>query len=179
MSEISAMKLGLRILNISTGVIFIALALVVLIDDNLATRIALTILGASLFLLGGTRIVVGIYLKEEEKLVRIIKIVFGSILIPISLVIMIYQQIATELLVILFASALVGNGILRIIVVLIEKPLPEWYKILSSIVGLLTIIIGIIAAIFTQYGVYTLVFLLSIILILNGIVRIMYAYVKR
>jgi uncharacterized membrane protein HdeD (DUF308 family) len=114
------------------------------------------------------------YYKEEEKPTRVLKVSFGSIFVVIGIIILSAPSLGVDLLIILLASALIANGIIRIIISIIEKNTPDWFRILLGLIGSITIFLGIIALIFTKHGYFTLIILISIIFILNGIARIMY-----
>lgn len=178
MAEVKVMKKGLKILNRSAGVILIVLACVTIINQQLATLVALIILGVSLLLLGITIIFVGYYFKEEVKSLRILKIAFGILLMSLAIIVIAFHSLGIEIIIILLASAMIANGILRIIIAIVEKNLPNWYIVLITLVGIITIFFGILTLIFSKYGTFTLIILLSIIFIFDGLTRIMYSMIN-
>ncbi len=178
MAEVKVMKKGLKILNRSAGAILIVLAFITIINHQFATLFAVIILSVSLLVLGATIIFVGFYFKEEAKHSRILKIVFGILSTSLAIIVISLQSLGIDIVIILLASAMIANGILRIIIAIVEKNLPIWYKVLTTLVGIITIFFGIVTLIFAQYGTYPLIILLSIIFILDGLTRIMYSMIN-
>lgn len=178
MAEVKVMKKGMKILNRSAGAIIIVLGLVTIVNRQLATLFALIILGVSLLLLGVTQIFVGFYIKEEVKHLRILKIAFGILLISLAIIVIAIHSLGVGVFIILLASAMLANGILRIIIAIVEKNLPNWYVVLSTLVAVITIFFGILTLIFAKYGAFTLIILLSIIFIFDGLTRIMYSMIN-
>ena len=174
MSITKRMLSTIKITNILVGIVFLVLACVAIINIELATYSILIIFGVSLIILGLVRIFVGLYYKEEEKTTRILKVSFGSIFIIIGIIILSVPSLGVDLLIILLASALIANGLIRVIISIIEKNTPNWFRILFGLIGSITIFLGVITLIFTKYGYFTLIILISIIFIMNGIARIMY-----
>jgi len=127
MSLTKRMLTTIKITNILAGVIFIVLACIALVNINLATYSILIIFSVSLIILGLVRIFIGMYYKEEEKPTRILKVSFGIIFVIIGIIILSLPSLGVDLLIILLASALIANGVIRIIISVIEKKegLPE------------------------------------------------------
>lgn len=93
---------------------------------------------------------------------------------PIGIIVIAYPALGIDILIILLASALIANGVLRITVAGSQDKLQGWFRILLIIIGLITIFLGIVVLVFTGYGLVTLVLLSAVSFIFNGIARIMY-----
>ncbi|NPD88803.1 MAG: hypothetical protein HGN29_08755 [Asgard group archaeon] len=174
MSSTKKLSFWMRLFNIIAGVIFLILAFIVIIDFGFATLTLLTLLSISLLILGLSRIGDGIFNKTQSWFIRILKIVVGTLMLPIGIIVIAYPSLGVDILIILLASALITNGVLRIMVAGTEDKLPGWFRVLLIIVGLITIFLGIVVIVFTSYGFITLILLLSLTFIFNGIARIMY-----
>ena len=165
----------LSVLNVSTGIIFIVLATVSMLDTALLTSVVIILFGVSLLVLGITRLLIGIYWAMQTPLGKKLRIITGSIVISIALVVIISAYFLNEtILLILLASALILNGALRVTIGIINKQLPTWFRILLAIVGLTTIAFAIVTIIYAKYGYFTVIILLALIFIFSGFTRIMF-----
>lgn len=168
----------MTILNIFVGLVFLILALVVIIDQSLATLSVLIILGIALLFVGIIRILVGLYFPEQTRTTKLLRIITGIIIIPVALTIIITANFFDEVvLIVLMTSALALNGLIRIIIGIREKSFPMWFRFLLVAVGLITLALAIVNFVYASYGYFTLIIILSVIFLIGGITRIVYGYV--
>ena len=165
----------LKALNVAVGTIFIVLAIVVMLDTALLSNAIILIFGVTLFILGLTRLLIGVYWKLQTPLGKKLRIVTGSIIIAVSIAVMVSAYlISNPILYILLASALILNGLTRIAVAIVNKDFPNWFRIILIIVGLITIAFAIVTIIYAQYGYFTIILLLALIFIFSGFTRILF-----
>ena len=165
----------LKSLNIAVGTIFVVLATVAVIDSALVANAILVIFGVSLLILGIARLTIGIYWEEQTPLGKKLRIFTGSIIIPLAITIIATAYIiSSTILLILLAAALILNGIVRIIIAIINKDFPNWFRISFIVIGLITIAFSIVTIIYAHYGYFTIIILLSLIFIFSGFARIMF-----
>jgi len=103
---------------------------------------------------------------------RILGIIFGLIAIVLSIVVLAYPELAILTLIFILSTALLIIGIARVVIGGFSKVFPSWLRGLLLGVGLLTIILSFVVFISPAFGFLTLVFILSIVFLLNGIARI-------
>ncbi len=171
MSEMKAPR-WLRALDIIFGLIAIVLSIVVLVYPRLAILTLIFILSVVLLVSGIARILAGIFEKSLSDGLRAVNVGAGLLAFVLAVVALLYPQLATQVLIYLLSFALLLNGIARVVVGGFGDALPGWLRGLLMIVGLLTIIVSVVVFLYPALGFLTLVFLLSIAFMLNGIARI-------
>ena len=72
----------------------------------------------------------------------------------------------------LLSFALLIHGIARVVIGGFANVFPRWLRGLLVVVGLLTIVLSVIVFISSALGFLTLIFILSISFLLNGLARI-------
>ncbi len=177
MSSSKKLSLWLRIFNIAFGIISIILAFLVITDFGLALVTLLFILASVMILVGITRIVNGIFDKNQSLFPRILKIGLGVLMLPLSIVVIAYPGLGENIMIILLAGALIANGATRIIVGGYEEKLPSWFRVLLILIGVITVFLGSVTIIYTGFGLFTLIVLLALTFIINGVARIMFGLV--
>lgn len=176
MPESKIMFSWMNALNIIAGCSFITISVITLIDFNLAAVTILILFGITLLIVGLVRIIIGYYNKKQTKTIRILKLITGIAIVVISIVeLSMVRTLGIDVLAILIASAMILNGIIRVIMGIINKEVKLWLKIVFIIIGLTTIFFGVLVFFFYQYGFFTIVVLLALIFIFSGFTRIMYA----
>ena len=164
----------LRIFNIVFGIISILLSFIVITDLGIGLSALIFILASVILGLGITRIINGIFNENQTKLIRILKIVLGVFMLPLSIVVMSIPDLGLNIIIFLLAGALIANGLIRIIAGGYEDKHPSWFRILMILIGAITVLLGVITIIKTDFSLFTLLILLAVTLIINGIARIMY-----
>jgi uncharacterized membrane protein HdeD (DUF308 family) len=172
----------LKTSNLLFGLAIIILSIVVMILSilNIILLILVAILSIALFVSGIVRIINASSIEIIENEVATYKFVTGLLAIILAIVIFFSTitepNVAIELLILIFAFALILTGIVRFAVGLSTKGYPMWFRVLLVIVGISTIILSIAIFIlpfllpFLDYII--LIFLLSISLLINGIAKL-------
>lgn len=171
MSEIKAPS-WLRALDIVFGFIAIILSIVVVVFSELTILTLILLLSIILLVIGIARIFGGIFAKYLSDGLRAINVGAGILALVLAFVALLYPQLATQVLIYLLSLALLIHGIARVLIGGFAKVLPSWLRGLLVVVGLLTIVLAVVFFISPAFGFLTLIFLLSIAFILNGIGRI-------
>ncbi len=162
----------LRTLDIVFGSIAIILSIVVLAYPELAVLTLIFILSLALSVLGIARVIIGIFAKYLSDGLRAINLGAGILALILAVVALLYPQLATQMLIYLLSFALMLNGIARVVIGGFAKVFPSWLRGLLVVIGLLTIVLSVVVVISPAFGFLTLVFMLSIAFLLNGIARI-------
>ena len=163
----------LRALDIVFGLIAIILSLVVLAYQELAILTLIFILSIALLIIGIGRVIIGISAKYLSDGLRALNVGTGILALVIAIVALLYPELATQMLIYLLSFALLINGIARLVISGFAKAFPSWLRGLLAVVGLLTIVLSVVVFISPALGELTLIFLLSINFLLNGIARIL------
>ncbi|MFX0188567.1 MAG: DUF308 domain-containing protein [Candidatus Hodarchaeota archaeon] len=172
----------LKTSNLLFGLAIIILSIVVMILSiiNIILLILIAILSIALFVSGIVRIINASSIEIIENEVATYKFVTGLLAIILAIIIFFSTitepNVAIELLILIFAFALILTGIVRFAVGLSTKGYPMWFRVFLVIVGISTIILSIVIFIlpfllpFLDYII--LIFLLSISLLINGIAKL-------
>ena len=162
----------LRALDILFGLIAIILAVVVLAYQELAILTLIFVLSIALLIIGIARVIIGLSAKYLSDGLRALNVGTGILAFVLAIVALFYPELATQMLIYLLSFALLVIGIARLVIGGFAKVLPSWLRGLLVAVGLLTIVLSVVVFISPTMGEVTLVFLLSISFLLNGIARI-------
>lgn len=163
----------LRALDIVFGLIAIILAVVVLAYQELAILTLIFILSIALLILGIARVIIGISAKYLSDGLRALNVGTGILALVIAIVALLYPELATQMLIYLLSFALLINGIVRLVISGFAKAFPSWLRGLLAVVGLLVIVLSVVVFVSPAMGELTLILLLSINFLLNGIARIL------
>ena len=171
MSEMEAPG-WLRALDIVFGLIAVILSIVVLVYQELAILTLIFVLSIALLIIGIARVFGGIFAKYLSDGLRAVHVGTGILALVIAIVALLYTELATQMLIYLLSFALLIHGIARIVIGGFCKVFPGWLRGLLVSVGLLTIVLSVVVFVSPAYGFLTLVFLLSIAFLSNGIARV-------
>jgi len=163
----------LRALDIVFGLIAIILSLVVLAYQELAILTLIFILSIALLIIGIGRVIIGISAKYLSDGLRALNVGTGILALVIAIVALLYPELATQMLIYLLSFALLINGIARLVISGFAKAFPSWLRGLLAVVGLLVIVLSVVVFVSPAMGELTLILLLSINFLLNGIARIL------
>ena len=162
----------LRALDVILGLIAVALSIAVLMYPELAILTLIFTLSVALLVIGIARVIIGIFAKYLSDELRALNLGAGILALALAIVAIFYPQLATQMLIYLLSFALMFNGIVRVMIGGFAKVFPNWLRGLLVVVGMLTIVLSVVVVISPAFGFLTLVFLLSIAFLLNGMVRI-------
>lgn len=163
----------LRLLNVLFGISQIILAGYVLAYPTGAEEFLYLLLGIILILIGLARIVNAFFEEKANGFVRIYNLVLGIILL-ISGVLMFIPPFGEEIALYILIVVLLLTGIARLLAGPLKSFLPFWYRLLTSIIGIASIVISLVVIIegttdSTDVDNYLLIF---VAILLNGIARL-------
>lgn len=160
-----------RALRIITGLIAIAASVVVLSFPGLAVFTLLFFLSFALLSLGIARIAHSVAAKWWSKGHRALHAVAGVIAVILGVVVLAFPLLGIGTLVFLLAFGLLAYGIVSLVIggSAIASVLPKWVRALLVIVGALSVIFSLVVIVFPTIGVVTLVAMLSVSFLVNGI----------
>ena len=162
----------LRALAVILGLVAVLLSSVVLIFPDLAVLTLILVLSFALLVIGIARICVGIFAKYLSDGIRAFNGIVGLLTIMLGIVVMAIPGIGTAMLITLLAIGILFNGIARVVIGGVAKVFPNWLRGALIVVGLLVIVFSAAVLIFPKLAVLTLVFLVAISFLLNGLARI-------
>ncbi|TFH09089.1 MAG: hypothetical protein E4H14_05120 [Candidatus Thorarchaeota archaeon] len=159
-------------LDDATGFIVIIVALAAILESSFSYIFALEILSFGLLVTGIAWIVWGMYLIRANRNARIFILLSGTIITALALVDFVFYSLPPEFLILFPAFGLVLIGISRIVLGIILGDVPLWIQMLQFLAGVLTLNLAAFVFIFTNAGFIPILALLVILLIANGLVRI-------
>jgi len=112
------------------------------------------------------------YEEKQPRWLYFLDIVFGSINIILSILVIIYLGLGVSILVFILSWALFVMGCNTIVVGIFTKDLKNRLKIANIIGGIVILTIGVIAISYSGLGNTILIYLISLGLIINGLMRV-------
>ena len=109
---------------------------------------------------------------KAPKWLRAFDVIFGLIAVLLSFVVLAYQELAILSLILVLSIALLIIGISRILTGVFAKYLSEGIRTLNFGTGLVAIVLALIALLYTNFTAQVLIFLLALVLLLNGVIRV-------
>lgn len=103
---------------------------------------------------------------------RAFDIIFGLIAVILSVVVLAYQELAILTLIFILSIVLLVTGIARIFTGIFAKYLSDGVRALNFGIGLVAIVLGLAAMFYTNLTQQVLIYILSFVLLLNGIARL-------
>ncbi|MBY9000360.1 MAG: hypothetical protein KGD64_05565 [Candidatus Heimdallarchaeota archaeon] len=164
----------IRIFNVFAGLIHITASILIFAQIGLNTDSVLIILAVTLIIVSCVRLLNSAFNKRLNTYLRISRLIVGIAILILSSISFITTFTESTKITLLTIAILV-NGIQRLLDGRFKKYYPVWFRILSTIVGLVTIILCTIVFVGTSFDIYTLIVLLAVTFMLNGIGRIMNA----
>lgn len=154
------------------GLIAIILSVVVLVYQDLAILTMIFVLSIVLLVVGIARIFGGIFAKYLSDGMRAVNVGIGILALVLGAIALLHTDLTTQVLIYILSFALLLNGIARLVIGGFARLLPSWLRGLLTVVGLLIIILSVVVFVSPAFGELTLVLILSITFLLNGIARI-------
>ena len=164
--------------DIILGSLAVVLSIIALIYPEIALSTIIFVTSLALFILSLPRIISGIFLNDLPNGLRALNVITGSIALLVSTIALLYPNLATQALIYLLSLGLLLIGTVRLTVGVFFKIFPKWIRTLFVFAGSFTLIVGILAFIFPEFGFLGLVLLISISLLTNGIIRIIQGLTK-
>ena len=103
---------------------------------------------------------------------RAFDIIFGLIAVVLSVVVLAYQELAILTLILVLSIVLLVTGIARIFTGIFAKYLSDGVRALNFGIGLVAIVLGLAAMFYTNLTQQVLIYILSFVLLLNGVARL-------
>ncbi len=168
MASLVELPKWLRVFNISAGSITIILAILCLVFINRDLQTLIIVLAIALIIIGIFRTLNGILQKYLEWYVRVLKISVGILVLPISIAVLALSNVIPERIVSLLAIVLILSNLSRITLGSTSVEYPNWFKVLTILIGVLTIVAAGIVLLFQSIAEYTVIVLLAITFIFSG-----------
>lgn len=162
----------LRTFDIIVGVIAIFLSLVVLLNPELTIATLIFILSITLIIIGIARILNGFLGEKLSDGLRAVNIFVGLLSFVLAFFVLIYIQLTTIVLIYLLSFILLLNGIARIVIGGAIDEFPGWLRGFLIVVGAMSIGLSFLIFLVPRLGAATIIIYLSLVLIINGITRI-------
>ena len=174
---------GFKTFNILLGIGLITMAFLAMIFSVIALLILGILLSIIITVIGAGRISNGLGNELLNNWERGLKVLTGMILLIIATIMFVtaIRDPVTGIyyLILFFTIALLIIGFSRMARGLGADQYPKGYRIFILTVGIITTLFAVLIMLFPALGYVTLVFLLSFILILNGIARISLGIVEK
>jgi uncharacterized membrane protein HdeD (DUF308 family) len=103
---------------------------------------------------------------------RAFDIIFGLIAVILSVVVLAYQELAILTLIFVLSIVLLVTGIARIFTGIFAKYLSDGVRALNFGIGLVAIVLGLVAMFYPNLTQQMLIYILSFVLLLNGVARL-------
>ena len=103
---------------------------------------------------------------------RAFDIIFGLIAVILSVVVLAYQELAILTLIFVLSIVLLVTGIARIFTGIFAKYLSDGVRALNFGIGLVAIVLGLAAMFYPNLTQQVLIYILSFVLLLNGVARL-------
>jgi len=160
---------GLRALYIIFGIVGIILGIAVLLMPGTGLETLMLLLNVGLLFIASGRIVTGVMAKHFSKAFRIVNVIAGIVVFILAIMVVFFPIFNLAFLVALLAVALLVYGMSRIMIGGFADILPGWVRGMLVAGGIFTLLMSFIVFLFPGVALLTLVFLLAIVLIWNGI----------
>jgi len=162
-------------LNVLVGVVYIAFSITIIGVLSLDFLIKISILSSALLVIGFIRILNGFFIKKSNMKIRISKVVVGFILFGVGIVIFSLQNLTDYEKIIIAASGLILNSVLRIFEGFLDRGIEFWMRLVLIVIGIVTLVVSVLVLIVPNWEINTFMILLAISLAFTGIARVFYA----
>jgi len=164
---------GWRVLEILGGLLVLALAVIVFLDQQAAIQTLVIVIAGGLIIGGLTRIALGFNTALFPSTIRALNLAGGIIAIVLGGVVLVFSNLAIATLIILLALGLLFAGALEVGIGVARHP-PTWLRALIVTVGVLTVLLSILVILDPALGTLLLASILALILILVGVRHIVH-----
>ncbi|MFA5406793.1 MAG: DUF308 domain-containing protein [Candidatus Nanoarchaeia archaeon] len=161
----------LRAFDGIVGLVSIVLALIVITNPSLALGTIIFLIALSFLLSSIARLINAFLADKLSNGLRVFNIILGIVLAILSGLSLAYSGLTTLVIVYLLSISLLLNGIGRLIFGLVLD-MPVWARVLKILIGIASIMLSVIIFISPLLGAVTLLLMLAIGLLLNGLARI-------
>jgi len=162
----------LHAFDIVFGLIAVILSVVVLTYQELAILTMIFVLSIGLQVIGNARIISGILAKHFPDGIRTFNFGMGLVMSSLAVVALVYVDLTTQVLIYILSFILLLNGVARLVIGGFARTLPKWLRRFLVDVGVITIALSVVVFMAPSFGLLTLVLILSITFLFNGVARI-------
>lgn len=168
-----------RMLDIIFGVISIGLATMVFWLPQSYITLMILLLGPAIFSLGISQIIYGYREKLLPSRLRILNFICGIVLMIISVPVMISNYLGGIYWILILAIGLMVFGLNTLLTGLFSPVQATWLRIMEIVDGAALVVLGVVVALFSQFGAITLLFILAIGIAYAGIYLIIVGIIGR
>lgn len=165
-----------RALLVIFGLMAIAASLLVLAVPGIALLTLVFILSFSLVFVGLSRVARGISLKALSRGHRVLDVIVGLLGIAIGMVVFLFPLLGIGTLVFMLAFGTIFYGIVSVAIGASVTGLTRGVRALVLLTGVLAIILSVVVLVNPAAAMLTLVLLLSVSFMVNGIESIVLAF---
>jgi len=165
-----------RALLVIFGLVAIAASIFVLAVPGIALITLVFLLSFSLLFVGLSRIARGISLSALSKGHRVLDVLAGFLGIAIGIIVFLFPLLGLGTLVFMLAFGTMIYGIVSVAIGASASRLTKGVRALVVLIGILAIILSVIVLASPAVAVLTLIFLLSVSFMVNGIESIVLAF---
>ena len=158
------------------GLVAIPASIFVLAVPGIALLTLTFLLSFSLIFVGLSRIARGISLKALSRGHRVLDVVAGLLGIAIGMIVFLFPLLGLSTLVVILAFGAMFYGIASVAIGASASRLTRGVRALALLTGVLAIILSIVVLVNPAAAILTLVFLLSVSFMVNGIESIVLAF---
>lgn len=163
------MPTWLRAVLVIFGLVAVAASILVLAVPGIALLTLVFLLSFSLLFVGLSRLARGISLKALSKGHRVLDVLAGLLGIALGLIAFIFPLLGLSTLVIMLAFGTMIYGIVSVAIGVSVSRFTRGVRALALLTGILAIILSIIVLVSPAVAILTLIFLLSVSFMMNGI----------
>lgn len=158
---------SMRIVQIIFGLIAVISAGIILAFPNIGIYAVLFMIALSFMFMGIERLIIGIFLPLIKQ-VKHLNIGMGIASILLSIICILFPNIAIEILVVIISFVLMLVGFTRIIHVLKHKEIQKWTRIIGVVLGLASIGLAIGSMVSESFGIILINFFIAVGLLAMG-----------
>jgi uncharacterized membrane protein HdeD (DUF308 family) len=166
----------LRTVLVIFGLVAIAASIFVLTVPGIALLSLVFLLSFSLIFVGLSRLARGISLSALSRGHRILDILAGLLGIAIGMIVFLFPLLGLSTLVVILAFGTVFCGIASVAIGVSVSRFTRGVRALALLAGILAIILSVIVLVSPAVAILTLIFLLSVAFMVNGIESIVLAF---
>jgi len=162
----------LRGLEVLFGLVSLIVGVWVVLDLSLAQLTVLLLFSVTMILFGIGRLAKSFALSDLKMSSRLASFFAGIVFIIIAVATMLYPALAVSVMITMLAIAFCIAGLARLIYSGVEADKSGWWRGGQLVVGLATMMMAALIIIVPSLGFFTIVILLSISFVTNGMARI-------
>jgi uncharacterized membrane protein HdeD (DUF308 family) len=168
-----------RMFDVIFGVISIGLATTVFWLPQSYITLMIILLGPAIFFLGISRISYGYRENRLPSRRRILNFICGVVLMIFSVPVMISNYLGGIYWILILAIGLMVFGLNTLLTGQFSPVQASWFRIMEIVDGAALTILGLVVALFSQFGAITLLFILAIGIAYAGIYLIIVGIIGR